>query len=164
MKTIRVLATLAGLSLVLLTVGAIRARGQFEEPFQFAGKFTLPVEAQWGKLTLPAGEYTLDYGKLERDGPRLVFVEGTAKGSPYGMILAGPAGNTSRTTNTILCVREGSTLIVRLLDMPAIGESVAFPIPRGAKVVAHNGKRGGYTQLAEAPMLIQRIPVTRIAK
>ena len=32
----------------------------------YRGKFTLPVEAQWGQLVLPPGEYsfTLDHGTV----------------------------------------------------------------------------------------------------
>jgi hypothetical protein len=44
--------------------------------------------------------------------------------------------------------------------MPAIGKSMTFALPRGTQLAAHNGKNNGYTQLAEAPMLIERIPVT----
>jgi hypothetical protein len=163
MKTIRSLMTLAGLSLVLFALGATGARGQLVYPAHFAGTFTLPSEAQWGAMTLPAGDYTLQYGAQE-NGHRLVLVRGTARGSPYGMILAGPVDETSASKNAVICVRDGNTLTVRALEMPTIGESVRFALPRGAKLVAHNGKHGGYSQLAEAPMLIQRIPITLNAK
>ena len=163
MKTIRSLMTLAGLSLVLFALGATGARGQIAYPARFAGTFTLPFEAQWGTMTLPAGDYTLQYGTLD-NGHRLVLVQGTAKGSPHGMIQAGPVGETSASKNAIVCVREGNALIVRALEMPAIGESARFNQPGGVKLVAHNGKHNGYTQFADAAMLIQRIPVTFNAK
>jgi hypothetical protein len=159
MKTIRSLMTLAGLCLVLFALGATGARGQVVYSTHFAGTFTLPFEAQWGAMTLPAGDYTLQYGTLD-NGHRLVLVRGTAKGSPYGMIPAGPVDDTSAAKNAIVCVREGNALIVRSLEMPAIGESVRFNLPRGAKLVAKLRNHNGYTQLAEAPMLIQQIPVT----
>jgi len=163
MKTIRGLTTLAGLSVMLLALGATGAKGQANFSTHFAGTFTLPFEAQWGKMTLPAGDYTLQYG-MNEIGHGLVVVRGTANGSPYGSIIAGPLGDTSAKQNAIVCVRDGNALVVRTLDMPSIGKSVDFAMPHGAKFVAHNGKRGGYTQLAEAPMLIQRIPVTLNAK
>lgn len=159
MKTIRGLMTLAALSVMVLALGATGAKGQANYSTHFAGTFTLPFEAQWGKMTLPAGDYTLQYG-LNDIGHGLVVVRGAAKGSPYGSIIAGPLGETSAKQNAIVCVRDGNTLIVRALDMPSIGQSVDFTLPPGAKLVAHNGKRGGYAQLAEAPMLIQRIPIT----
>ncbi len=163
MKTIRGLTTLAGLSLMLLALGATGAKGQGSNSTRFAGTFTLPFEAQWGKMTLPAGDYTLQYD-MNEIGHGLVVVRGTAKGSPYGSIIAGPLGETSAKQNAIICVRNGNALIVRSLEMPAIGESVLFRMPRGAKLAAHNGQRGGYTQLAEGPMLIERIPLTLSAK
>ena len=163
MKTIRASVTLVGLSLILFALATVGAKGQVLYSTHFAGSFTLPFEAQWGKMTLPAGEYTLDYGSLN-NGYRLVVVGSAAKGGPVGMIQAGPGNETSAAKNAIVCIREGDTLVVRALEMAAIGESVRFGLPRGAKLVAHNGKRRGYTQLAEAPMLIQRIPVTLKAK
>ena len=163
MKTIRGLMTLAGLSLMLLALGAAGAKGQGSNSTRFAGTFTLPLEAQWGKMTLPAGDYTLQYD-MQETGNRLVVVRGTAKGSPYGSIIAGPLGDTSAKQNAIFCVRDGNVLIVRSLEMPVIGESVRFGMPRGAKLAAHNGQRSGYAQLAEGPMLIERIPLTLSAK
>ncbi|HEV2245063.1 MAG TPA: hypothetical protein VGW37_00290 [Terriglobia bacterium] len=159
MKTIRGLMTLAGLSVMLLALGATGAKGQANYSTRFAGTFTLPFEAQWGRMTLPAGDYALQYG-LNEIGHGLVLVRGAAKGSPYGSIMAGPLGETSAKQNAIICVRDGNALIVRALEMPAIGKSVDFALPPGAKLAARNGKHSGYTQLAEAPMLIQRIPVT----
>ncbi|HEX5412841.1 MAG TPA: hypothetical protein VFZ27_13410 [Terriglobia bacterium] len=163
MKTIRGLMTLAGLSVMLLALGATGAKGQGSYATQFAGTFTLPFEAQWGKMTLPAGDYALQYG-LNEIGYGLVVVRGAAKGSPYGSIIAGPLGETSAKQNAIICVRDGNALIVRALEMPTIGTSVNFALPPGANFVAHNAKHSGYTQLAEAPVLIQRIPVTLDSK
>ena len=162
MKTIRSLMILAGLSLVVLVLGATGAKAQSLRSISFSGSFTLPVDAQWGPLTLPAGSYTLYYGS--NDGPSLVEVRGTAKGSPHGFILTEAHNLASGTKNSLACVREGGALIVRGLELPAIGESAYFAMPHGARLIAHNGKRNGNTQLAEAPMLIQRIPVTRAAE
>jgi len=163
MKANRNLMTLAGLTVMLFALGAAGAKGQGIYLTEFAGKFTLPTAAQWGKMTLPAGDYTLQYG-IEESGHGLVVVRGTSKGSPYGMIIAGPVGDTSAASSALVCVREGDDLIVRALEMPQIGKAAGFALPRRARLVAHNGKHGGYTQLAEAPMLIQRIPVTLKAK
>jgi hypothetical protein len=163
MKTIRSLMTLAGLSLVVFALGATGAKGQILSSTHFAGTFTLPFEAQWGKMTLPAGDYKLQYGTQDT-GHGLVEMRGTAKRSPYGFVLAGPIGDTSATKNSIVCVREGNALMVRALEMPSIGESVNFAMPRGAQLTAHRLNGSTNIQLAEAPMLIERIPVTLSAK
>lgn len=163
MKMIRISVTLVGFSLFLFALGAVRAKGQFTSSTHFAGTFTLPSEAQWGRMTLPAGNYTLKYG-TEDNGHGLIVVQGIAKGSPYGMILAGPANKTSATKNSLVCIRQGNVLFVVALEMPAAGESVQFILPRSTTLVAHQRNHKGYTLLAEAPMLIQRIPVTLNAK
>ena len=150
--------TLAGLSLVLFTMGATGARGQVIYSTHFTGTFTLPFEAQWGAMTLPSGDYTLQYGTQD-NGHGLVVVRGTAKGSPYGMILAGPVGDVSATRNAIVCVRKGNALLVRALEMPAIGESVAFRMPRGVRLMANRRNGRTNTRPAEASTLIQLVPV-----
>ena len=163
MKSIRSLMTLAGFSLALFALGAIGTRAQSAPSLSttnFAGSMTLPADAQWGRLTLPAGDYNLFYGTLNNQGPFVVEVVGKAKGAPHSLII--PLGNdpTSVSKSSLICVRAGGALIVRTLEMARIGKSASFAMPRGAQLVARNGKHNGYTQLAEAPMLIQRIPVT----
>lgn len=165
MKTIRSLTILAGLSLVLLALGVTGARAQDGQSLSitnFNGTFTLPLDAQWGKTSLPAGNYTLRYGTL--NGSHMVEVRGTAKGNPHGLILVQQPESTSVKNNAIVCVREGSALVVRALEMPSIGRSANFAMPRGTQLTAHNRNHKGYTQVAEAPVLIERIPVTLNAK
>jgi hypothetical protein len=159
MKTIRSLMTLAGLILAVFALSATGAKAQSLTNTSFAGTFTISHEAQWGRMTLPAGTYNLYYGPLHDGGASVVEVVGKAKGSPHGLILAAGNDDASAANNALVCVREGSTLIVRTLEMPAIGTSAQFSMPHGARLVAHNRNHKGYTQLAEAPMLIERISV-----
>jgi hypothetical protein len=160
MKTVRNLTIMVGLSAALLALGTIGARGQIAYPARFAGTLTLPFEAHWGAMTLAAGDYTLQYG-IQDDGSRLAYVRSTAKGGPYGMILAGPLGQTSATKNALVCVREGNVLIVRALEMPAIGEAVRFPLPRGVELVAQQRNHNANTQLTETRIPMIRVPVSR---
>ena len=167
MKTIRSLMTLAGFSLALFALGAIGTRAQSAPSLSttnFAGSMTLPADAQWGRLTLPAGDYNLFYGTLNNQGPFVVEVVGKAKGAPHSLVI--PLGNDpiSASKSSLICVRAGGALIVRTLEMARIGKSASFAMPRGAQLVARNGKHNGYTELAEVPMLIQRIPISLNAK
>ena len=162
MKTIRSLMRLAGLSLMLFALGATGAKAQSLARTDVAGTFTLPNDAQWGSMALPAGHYKLYYGKLF--GSYFVEVRGTENGSPHGMVRVIVTGQSSAAKNELICVREGDTLIIRALDMPLIDTAAEFAMPRGAQVTAHNGKHNGYTQLAEAPMLIQRVPIAMNSK
>lgn len=158
MKTIRNILIPAGLSLMFLALGATRVRTQVITMPVLTGSFTLPVEAHWGGMTLPAGDYTLLYG-IQDNGHGLVVVWSTAKGSPYGMILAGRPDSASAGRNVLKCVREGGTLYVRALEMPVIGESVPFKIPHAvevqSKVIAKNHSQSGKTQFAEVVIRIQ---------
>ena len=162
MKTIRNLTILAGLSVVLFTLGTTGARAQMLTSTSFSGDFTLPVAAQWGNMTLPAGTYSFRYGTL--NNAYFVEVRGTVKGSSHGVIHVAANDQLSAAKSELVCVREGNGLIVRRLEIPQLGKSVTFAMPYGAKLAAQNRKQTGYTQLAEAPMLVERIPVTLNAK
>lgn len=163
MKTIRNLTTTFGLSLVLVALGTIGARGQVLNSTQFVGTFTLPIPAKWGTTTLPAGNYTLHYGTINAAGG-FVEVRGLAKGSPQSVIRVDGISPSSATKNALVCIRDRDTLIVGNFEMPAIGKSADFALPPGAKLLARSGKRGGNTQLAHARMLFQQIPVASNAK
>ena len=167
MKTIRSLMTLAGLSLVILALGVTGAKAQQAPSLStthFGGTFTLPMEAQWGKVTLPAGQYSLYYGSLWDGSTSMVEVVGKAKGSPHGVIPVARKDETSAANSALVCIREGDALVVRSLEMPELHTAAQFSMPNGARLVARNAKHNGYTQLAEAPMLMERIPVTFNAK
>ncbi len=164
MKTIRSLTILAGLSVMVFVLGAAGARGQVITMPRFAGSFTLPLDAVWDQMTLPAGEYRVYYGYSDHGGATLVNIVGKGKGSVHGTLIAKVPTGVSATKNSLVCVRHGDTLIVRSLEIPEIGEAVEFPVPKGAKLMATNWKHTGYTELAEGPMLIQRIPVTHAAE
>ncbi len=163
MNTIRRLTILAGLSVVVLAMSAsgVRAQGRALTVTNFSGTFNLPFDAQWGRVALPAGEYNLYYGSFV-GGTKYVEVEGKEKGSLHILILAGaPIDVSTNARNSLVCVRVGNIGIVRALEMPQISEAVQFTMPRGAMLTAHNGRHHGSTQIAEAPMLIQRIPIVR---
>ena len=162
MKTIRNLTILAGLSVVLFALSVTGAKAQMVTKTNLAGTFTLSHPAEWGSMVLPAGSYSLRYGTL--DSSYFVEVHGTAKGSPHGVIHVAADDQVSTTKSALVCVREGNGLIVRRLEIPQLGKSVTFAMPHGARLAAQNRKQTGYTQLAEAPMLVERIPVTLNAK
>lgn len=163
MKTIRNLATLMGLSLVLFALGATGAKAQGLEITLVGGSFTLPFEATWGNMTLPAGDYNLYYGHMTASGTYVVEVEGKAEGSPRGIIQVQSHNPTLLAKSALVCIRQGQTGIVEALQMPAIGETVFFAVPRGVTLMAQTNS-GTNTLLAEGPSLYQRIPVTLNAK
>lgn len=159
MKTIRNITILLGLFLAPFALPAIRANAQAVSTVSFRGTFTLPFEAQWGVVALPAGQYSLQYGLLGGGSAYVVEVTSKEKARPHVLLLPQAANDTSAAENALVCVREGNRLVVRALDLPAIGKSVSFPLPHGAKLIANRRSHNGYTQIAQAAMLIQRVPV-----
>lgn len=163
MKKIRSLATLMGLWLVLLALGATGAKAQQAPSLSithFAGTFTLPFEVQWGAMTLLAGDYNVYYGDVNGAGSYYVEVLGKAKGSSHGLIAAQTINPSAAAKSTLTCYREGTATIVQSLQMPAIGEAVTFAKPHGERLMGQQRNNNSNTQVAEAQVRIQRIPVS----
>jgi hypothetical protein len=160
MKNIRNLVTLTGLFVVFFALGATGARAQSLNTTNFAGTFTLPFVVQWGPATLPAGEYSLYYGRLNNGGPATVEVIGKEGRTPHALILAQGINDASMKKSALVLIREGNAGIVRVLEMPAVGEAVEFSMPRHTQLMAQKGNGSKNVQIAEGPKLIQRIPIT----
>lgn len=162
MKTIRSLMILSGLSVALIGLAVTNAKARVLYAPSFSGTITLPVETHWGAITLPAGDYSLYYGRFNGHGAYLVEVVGKAKERPLGVILVKTRSDVSGTKTILDCVREGNILYVSALEMPEIGESIHFRIPHGAEVqsrlVGQNHNASGKTQLArvEIPVSAHR--------
>jgi hypothetical protein len=159
MKIIRNLVTLAGLSVMVFALGATGARAQ-NLSTNFAGTFTLPFNAQWGRTVLPAGKYSLYYGHLPTSSTSMVEVAAKDKKSPHVFILAQGVSDAAAAKSALVCIREGNGCIVRALEMPQIGQAVEFAMPRGTRLVAQRQNGSKNVQIAEGPKLIQRIPIT----
>ena len=160
MKTIRNLVILVGLSVVFFALVATGARAQSLSTTSFSGTFTLPFEVQWGPTTLSPGEYSLYYGRLFGGGPAPVAVVGQANRTVHALILAQGVNDTSIKKSALVCIREGNVGIVRVLDIPQLGEAVTFSMPRGTQMMARKNNGNKNVKMAEGPKLIQRIAVT----
>jgi hypothetical protein len=162
MKTIRGMIVPVVVVLALLALTPTGARAQRLHSTLFSGEFTLPFEVQWGAVTLPAGEYSLRYGRLNNGGIYTVAIVGKSQGSPYGWVLPEGANPTSATKNTLICIREGNKGYIRELRLGFIGQSAQFTVPHGvvvrARIVAE-GKRSANTQLTEVRIPIAHVPV-----
>ena len=158
MKKIRSFVTMFGLSLALLTLGVAGARAQDLARTEFHGSFNLPVVTQWGSMTLPAGNYNVYYGPIHYGQDSVVEIVSEAKGGPHGFIPTKELGRTSATNNSLVCMRDGTSLVVEKLDLPTLGKSVSFAMPRGRDLLAQRQARGKYT-VAKEQAPIQRISV-----
>lgn len=159
MKNIRNLTVLVGLCLMLVTWGATRAKAQVLSTTSFTGTLTFSHQVQWGQMTLPAGDYIVQYGTEGSGGLQMVEVTGTTNGSLHGFARVISVRSTKAGENKLTCVRDGDTLIVSTLDIPQIGQAVKFSLPRGAERTANQLSRGKMVQVAEQHKAIERIPV-----
>jgi hypothetical protein len=143
----RSLSQLASLFVVGLAVAASVAPATAQTSSAVSkGKITLPIEVQWGGVSLPPGEYTytLDSGslggvlRLRRAGHYVAVLQAV------GISEARP----SRSSELIL-IRRGRKGIVRTLYLSELGLALSYVrYPRGLQTIA------------QAPELIQRIPVS----
>ncbi len=161
MKTIRRFMVLSGLSMALFALVAIAAKGQVLGSSQFTGTFTLPFEARLGAITLPAGDYSIRYGRLNNGGIYTVAIVAKAGGGPHGWVLPESAEPISATKNALVCIRQGNKRFVSELQMAEIGESVRFALPHRAELMAKLRNHSGNTQLAEVRIPIERMPIGR---
>jgi hypothetical protein len=159
MNTIRNWVTLAVLTMVAFALCGTGARAQDLRTTYFGGTFNLPFEAQWGRTILPAGEYNLYYGRLIDGGANMVEVMGKENRRPRVLILSHGVNDATTTRSALVCVRQGGVAIVRALEMPQIGQAVHFNTPRGTRLTAKRSNGNKNVELAEGPMLIQRIPI-----
>jgi hypothetical protein len=107
------------------------------------GQFTLPFEAQWGKLNLQPGSYTFSV-KAENSSYIVTVRQGQR---PLGFVLASEFESpvAHQQDRALLCVRHSGECSVGALKVP---EGVFyFSLP------------GGKTQVAQQPDLIERVPV-----
>ena len=141
--------------LALLTVcfGADRARAQVA----LGGQFTLPFETRWGPAVLPAADYTLmlnhkgaiDVIDISRGRAKLAMV----------LSIAHSVRSYNSSNSVITIVRYGNKGRVLSLDLPQLGEIYFFSLPKGEKVFAQHSPKSKGVFVAQAPELIQRIPV-----
>ena len=139
-------------ALLTICFGAARARAQAAP----AGKFTLPFETRWGPAVLPAADYTLmhvhqgahDFIDIKRGRVTVAMV----------LCMTHDIRSYNSSHSAITIIRHGTKGTVLSLDLPQRGEIYFFRLPKGEKVFAQNSPKGEGA-LAQAPELIQRIPV-----
>jgi hypothetical protein len=157
MKEIRSLIIPAAGLLMFCALAVTGVKGQSVDSANFTGQFTLPFTAQWGPVSLPPGEYELNYGRMSNAGPKMVQIRGRGE-LPQVVILPMTRGDAKGAENALICVREGNKGYVRALELSAIGESAHFKLPHGVKVesklVAKHANDSSNAQFAEV-----RIPI-----
>jgi len=135
-------------ALIALAVGCMFAGVASAQ--DFIGRFTLPCEVQWGTAVLPAGNYTLEHNSARRTD--LVTIRGERE-----TVMALPASQSFDSDRSgksaLILARVNRQAVVRVLVLRELGMEFIYPSPKGERVL-----------LAQAPVLIQRIPVTRVGR
>ena len=115
----------------------------------FKGNFTLPFEAQWGEVVLPPGEYTFTLNPFV--APFTATVRGENR---TAMIIAqAPSDREFRGRSELIAIRSGGRLRIRALNVADPGVVLYYGLPKAEKPV-----------IAQAPQLLQRIPVVAAGK
>jgi hypothetical protein len=134
------------LRVLLLAVAAISLSAVFAAAEDYHGEFTLPLEAQWGKIVLPAGTYSFTMNiekspytiKVQRGSETAIFIWLAGK-TPLKRV-SGPS--------LLTAIRRGNGLRIRSMDLASEGIMFDFTVPRSDQLL-----------IAEKPDLIQRIPL-----
>jgi hypothetical protein len=111
------------------------------------GKFNLPVESQWGRALLPAGEYSFTLDHARPDGMFIVHGNGTSFIIPVMRGIS--TGKTSR-DSSLLLVTAGSTPTIRSVYLGHLGMTAYFPAQRSKQSI-----------VAQAPKLVQHIQISQ---
>ena len=116
--------------------------------------FSLPFEVRWGKAVLSPGQYTLTLDTASASG--VVSIRGNDKTAI--LIAQSFSDKDSSGRSSLVLVRSGGVYTVRALDLGRLGVFYYWP-PKGETPLARNAK-GNEHVIAQAPVLIQRLPVS----
>jgi hypothetical protein len=138
-------------NLVLILAGAFVFAGtvRAQEP-TCEGKFTLPFEAQWGSVTLPAGGYAFTLNSTAV-GSRVVTV--VRDQQKVAIVMAqGRSKSDSTKASALIVTRSGGRARIDALHLAEVGDFF-YVAPKAEGL-----------QTASTPQFIQRIPVSTEGK
>jgi hypothetical protein len=130
----RHLKLLTKLVIAVLALGALATCGNAQNAYQ--GKFTLPFEAHWGGVTLPAGDYT--FALRSASVPYVVQIQGGATNSFILAITADPKIASGHAQLNLVDI--GGEQSVQTFEVPELGLTFSYATP-SQKHVAGKGTR-----------------------
>ncbi len=133
MKTLKVAGHLVLVALAVVLSASV-GKSQVEG---YKGTFTLPTEARWGSVTLPAGDYTLRVDSVS--APHFIYLKGESKSA---IVLAGvPDLRPSSNHSELVLVETAHGYAVRSLAVGQIGLSLDYAVSGHQNVYANNRER-----------------------
>ena len=144
MRLNRSLKLVAPLALALLAGCFTANLASAQEAYR--GRFTLPVEARWGHVVLPPGDYSFTLDHASNDG-KIMVRRGTGN---LGIILTQAIRDRQTSDQSALVlVRSGGNYTIRALRLAELGMTLEYSVPKAGKQL-----------IVQAPQLLERIPVT----
>jgi hypothetical protein len=121
-----------GAVLVAVTACAVIAP-RLQATTAVQGKFTLPFDAKWGKVSLHAGDYKVAINNYSS----MATVVISQSGRNVGITLPEVFDYTENKSKTaeLVCIRHNGIVTVRELRLPQVG-TYYFPLPKELKVMA----------------------------
>lgn len=111
------------------------------------GSFSLSSEVRWGEVVLPAGQYSFVLHSEEL--PAILSVKRDRR--TVALVIAESHNELKGSKdNSLILVRQGDKRSIQMLRLGCIGRVYSYTVPKGEKP----------SQMAQAPQLLQRIPVT----
>lgn len=120
-------ASLKLCKLVLVPLAVYLSAGLGNAQNAYQGRFTLPFEARWQNVVLPAGTYTLSM--YSTAAPCRLVVRGAGQ----SVMISGVSSDTKPLSDTsqLLLVRSGDSYIVRSLEAGPIGLDIDYRVGSG---------------------------------
>jgi hypothetical protein len=129
--------------IAVIAFGTIAPRLQAGPALQ--ARFKLPFNAQWEKVALPTGDYTLSLDHTSLGGTIIVYRGTEAKGILRPQIFEN--SQKEGKNPVLICIRHDGNVTVRALRLPNVG-TFYFSLPKELKGL-----------MAQQPKLIETISV-----
>ncbi len=136
------LAGVLALAILAVCFNAGRVSAQ-----DFHGKFTLPVEARWGPVTLPPGEYSIIVDHQPVLGK--VFLSGTRKNAIIAPTIIDHLDVPKHTG--LICEWSSGRFNVRSLYVEELNLVLSYPRPKGERQL-----------MAQAPRATERVRIAAV--
>lgn len=113
-------------------------------------KFTLPFDAKWGKVSLPAGDYTVAISQYSSVARVVISHAGRNVGVTVPEIF--DYTETKSKIAELVCIRHDGSATVRELRIPQVG-TYYFPLPKDVTLMA-----------AQQPQMIETVPLQSLGE
>lgn len=118
----------------LLAVGLGVSTSRASAQSMAAGTFTLPVEAHWGQVALPAGDYTF---AIEQRGTGPLVTVRQVGGKSVGMFLSQSVSQIAESrSDSLTLTRVGDEMFVSSFQLGLVGLSLQYTMPRTVELAS----------------------------